>query len=136
MAFLFGKKQTVQAWAEVLEDGREKMNTEMKKPKFNNYSGPEIFLELAVRVQPQNDPPRVRVSGILGRQPLAVRAQLRHLGLRVLPLCLQALLAAPECPGAALPLGEGTRLCFRVDNRILRFKRSGDRRFRLCLGLA
>src|SRR4030095_9722487 len=56
MGFLFGKKQTVQALAEVLEDGREKMNAEMKKPKFNNYSGPEVFLELAVRVQPQNEP--------------------------------------------------------------------------------
>jgi hypothetical protein len=57
MGFLFGKKQTVLALAEVLEDGREKMNAEMKKPKFNNYSGPEVLLELAVRVQPQNDTP-------------------------------------------------------------------------------
>jgi hypothetical protein len=56
MGFLFGKRQTVQALAEVLEDGREKINAEMKKPKFNNYSGPEVFLELAVRVQPQNEP--------------------------------------------------------------------------------
>lgn len=56
MGFLFGKKQTVQALAEVLEDGREKMNTEMRKPKFNNYSGQEVFLEVAVRVQPQNEP--------------------------------------------------------------------------------
>ena len=54
---LFSKKQTVQALAEVLEDGREKMNTEMKKPKFNNYSGPEVFLDLAVRVQPQDAAP-------------------------------------------------------------------------------
>jgi hypothetical protein len=29
----------VQALAEVLEDGREIMNTEMKKPNYNNYSG-------------------------------------------------------------------------------------------------
>jgi hypothetical protein len=56
MGFLFGKKQTVYALAEVLEDGREKMNAEMKKSKFNNYSGPEVFLEVAVRVQPQNEP--------------------------------------------------------------------------------
>jgi flagella basal body P-ring formation protein FlgA len=56
MGFLFGKKQTVQALAEVLEDGREKMNAEMKKPKFNNYSGPEVLLELNVRVQPQTEP--------------------------------------------------------------------------------
>ena len=32
------------------------MNAEMKKPKFNNYSGPEVFLELAVRIQPENEP--------------------------------------------------------------------------------
>ena len=57
MSFLFGKKQSAQALAEVLEDGREKMNLEMKKPKFNNYSGPEVFLDVAVRVQPQNEPP-------------------------------------------------------------------------------
>lgn len=57
MNFLFGKKQSVQALAEVLEDGREKMNLEMKKPKFNNYSGPEVFLDVAVRVQSQNEPP-------------------------------------------------------------------------------
>ena len=56
MSFLFGKKQTAQALAEVLEDGREKMNTEMKKPRYNNYSGPEVFLDVAVRVQPDNEP--------------------------------------------------------------------------------
>jgi len=52
MGFLFGKKQTVQALAEVLVDGREMMNAEMKKPKFNNYSGPEVFLDLAVDQSP------------------------------------------------------------------------------------
>ena len=57
MNFVFGKKQTVETLAEVLEDGREKMNTEMKKPKFNNYSGAEVFLDLAVRVQPPETPP-------------------------------------------------------------------------------
>ncbi len=57
MSFLFGKKQSIQALAEVLEDGREKMNMEMKKPKFNNYSGLEVFLDVAVRVQPENEPP-------------------------------------------------------------------------------
>src|SRR5258706_15374918 len=56
MGFLFGKKQTVQALAEVLEDGREKMNAEMKKAKFNNYSGREVLLDLAIRVQAQNEP--------------------------------------------------------------------------------
>ena len=56
MGIIFGRKKTMQTLAEVLEDGREKMNMEMKKPKFNNYSGPEVFLELAVRVQPKGEP--------------------------------------------------------------------------------
>jgi len=41
------------------------MNAEMKKPKYNNYSGPEIFLYVPVRVQPDNDAPfeaKMRVS--------------------------------------------------------------------------
>ena len=57
MSFLFGKKQSVQALAEVLEDGREIMNTEMKKPKYNNYSGREVFIDVAVRVQPDHEAP-------------------------------------------------------------------------------
>jgi hypothetical protein len=57
MSFLFGKKQSVQAFAEVLEDGREIMNAEMKKPKYNNYAGREVFIEIPVRVQPDNDVP-------------------------------------------------------------------------------
>jgi hypothetical protein len=57
MSFLFGKKQSIQALAEVLEDGREIMNTEMKKPKYNNYSGREVFIDVAVRVQSDNEPP-------------------------------------------------------------------------------
>jgi hypothetical protein len=59
MSFLFGKKptQTAQALAEVLEDGREMANQEMKKPKYNNYQGPEVDLEVAVRVQPESEPP-------------------------------------------------------------------------------
>ena len=57
MSFLFGKKQSVQSLAEVLEDGREIMNAEMKKPKYNNYSGREVFIEVRVRVQPDNEAP-------------------------------------------------------------------------------
>jgi hypothetical protein len=53
---LFGKKKTVQALAEVLEDGRAIMNAEMKKPKYNEYAGAEPMLEIGVRVQPQNEP--------------------------------------------------------------------------------
>jgi hypothetical protein len=57
MSFPFRRKESVQALAEILEDGREKMNTEMKKPKFHNYSGPDVFQDVAVRVQPENEPP-------------------------------------------------------------------------------
>ena len=57
MSFLFGKKQSVRSLAEVLEDGREIMNTEMKKPKYNNYSGREVFIDVAVRVQLENEMP-------------------------------------------------------------------------------
>ena len=56
MSFLFGKKQSVQSFAEVLEDGRELMNAEMKKPKYNNYSGREVFIDVAVRVEPEYEP--------------------------------------------------------------------------------
>lgn len=55
MSFLSRKKQSVEALAEVLEDGREIMNLEMKKPKYNNYSGREVFIDVLVRVQPVND---------------------------------------------------------------------------------
>ena len=57
MNFLFGKKQSVHAMAELLEDGREIMNEEMKKPKYNNYAGREVFIDVAVRVQPENEAP-------------------------------------------------------------------------------
>jgi hypothetical protein len=59
MSFLFGRKpaQSVQALAEVLENGRDMANEEMKKPKYNDYRGPEVSLDVAVRVQPQNEPP-------------------------------------------------------------------------------
>ena len=57
MNFLFGKKQSAQAVAELIEDGRELMNKEMKKPKYNNYAGREVFIDIAVRVQPENEAP-------------------------------------------------------------------------------
>ena len=53
---LFGKKKTVQALAEVLEDGRAIMNQEMKKPKYREFAGAEPMLEIGVRVQPENEP--------------------------------------------------------------------------------
>jgi hypothetical protein len=53
---LFGKKQTVQALAELLEDGRAKMNELMAKPKYRNYEGAEPMIEVAVRVEPTTEP--------------------------------------------------------------------------------
>lgn len=57
MNFLFGKKEEIQAMAEVLEDGREVMNQEMQKAKYNSYRGAEPMLEVKVRVQPKDDAP-------------------------------------------------------------------------------
>ena len=57
MKSLFGRKQEVQALAEVLEDGRAVMNQEMKKPKYNEYRGAEPMLEIRVRVEPESEPP-------------------------------------------------------------------------------
>ncbi len=57
MNFLFGKKPVqLQAFAEVLEDGRAISAQEMKKAKYNEYSGAEPMLEIVVRVQPDNAP--------------------------------------------------------------------------------
>ena len=56
MNFLFGSKQSASALAEVIEDGRARMNEEMKKAKYNEYEGAEPVIKIAVRVQPQNDP--------------------------------------------------------------------------------
>lgn len=53
---LFGKKQTVQALAVLLEDGRAKMNELMQKPKYRNYEGAEPLIEVAVRVEPATEP--------------------------------------------------------------------------------
>ncbi len=56
MNFLFGKKPTVNAFAEILEDGRAIGNQEMKKTKYNDFSGKEPLIEILVRVQPDNEP--------------------------------------------------------------------------------
>jgi len=57
MSFLFTKKQSVQALAELLEDGRAKAEQEMHKLKYKNYRGAEPTLEITVRVQPEGEPP-------------------------------------------------------------------------------
>jgi hypothetical protein len=57
MNFLFGKKEMTSALAEVLVDGRALGNQELTKPKYRNYSGPEIKISLAVRILPENEPP-------------------------------------------------------------------------------
>jgi hypothetical protein len=51
MSFLFGKKQSVRALAEVLEDGRAIMNAEMKVSLLKAY-----LLKPGVRVRVQHDP--------------------------------------------------------------------------------
>ena len=61
MSPLFGKKQTVPAFAEVLEDGGAIFSQEMKKPGRGGYreyhQGSVPMLEIAVRVQPEGEPP-------------------------------------------------------------------------------
>ncbi len=54
---LFGKKQTVQAMAELLEDARAIVNEQLKRPKYNDYRGPEPMFEMLVRVYPSDEPP-------------------------------------------------------------------------------
>ena len=53
---LFGKKQTVQALAVLLEDGRATMNELMQQPKYRNYAGAVPMMDVAVRVEPTTEP--------------------------------------------------------------------------------
>jgi len=82
MNFLFRRKQTMQALAEVLEDGRAIASQEMKKAKYNSYQGAEPMLEIAVRVQPQNEPPfEAKMKAGLGKTFLllpGVRVQVKY----------------------------------------------------------
>ena len=55
MNFLFGKKASITALAELIEDGRAIANEEMKKPKYKDYAGAEPVIEVLVRVQPENE---------------------------------------------------------------------------------
>lgn len=57
MNFFFKKKQTMQAFAEVLEDGRAITSQEMKKLKYRREYQHEPIIEIGVRVQPENEPP-------------------------------------------------------------------------------
>ena len=57
MSPLFGKKILSQALAEVLEDGRATFNQEMQRQKYRHYAGAEPVLDIAVRVQPENEMP-------------------------------------------------------------------------------
>jgi hypothetical protein len=64
---LFGKKESLHALAEVLEDGLALSNQEMKKLKYNTYKGAEPMFEVLVRLQPGNDPPyETRMKAGLG----------------------------------------------------------------------
>jgi hypothetical protein len=56
MSFLFRKKQTVQAFAITLEDGREIANREMTKLKYHRDYQNEPMFDILVRVEPQNEP--------------------------------------------------------------------------------
>lgn len=58
---IFGKPQEVQAMAVTLENGRDVASAEMKKLKNfrdpRSFYGDHITYEIAVRVEPPNDPP-------------------------------------------------------------------------------
>ena len=54
---MFFKKKKVCCLAQVLEDGRHLADEEMKKPKYKNYQGPEVFISIKARVQPNDAPP-------------------------------------------------------------------------------
>lgn len=49
------KKKKIQLQAEVLEDGWIKADALLKK--MNNYKGAELMVDVAVRVQPENEAP-------------------------------------------------------------------------------
>ena len=57
MNFFFGKKQSVQAFAEVIEDGRAISAQELNKAKYKEYEGNVPMVEIGVRVEPLNEPP-------------------------------------------------------------------------------
>jgi len=57
MGFLFGKKETVRAMAEVLGDGRALADKELGRVKYRNeWRGKEPLIEIGVRVQPEYEP--------------------------------------------------------------------------------
>lgn len=53
---IFFKKQKVSCLAQVLEDGRQMADEEMKKSKYKNYHGSDVFILVKVRVQPDEVP--------------------------------------------------------------------------------
>jgi hypothetical protein len=57
MSFLFRKKQTVQAFAVTLEDGREIANREITELKYRREYQNEPMFDILVRVEPTNEPP-------------------------------------------------------------------------------
>ncbi len=79
---LFGKKQTVQALAELIDDGRAIMNEQLKRPKYNEYRGPEPMFEMLVRVYPKDEPPfEAKMKAGLSKSFLlkpGVRVQVRY----------------------------------------------------------
>jgi hypothetical protein len=57
VSFLFGKRETAQAYAEVIENGREKAQQKMKSFMYKDYRGSEPIFKIMVRVEPPNDYP-------------------------------------------------------------------------------
>ncbi len=82
MSPLFGKKQFTYALAELLEDGREIFNQEMKKIKYRDYRGKEPLIQILARVQPENEPPfEARIKAGIGNAILfkpGVRLRVRY----------------------------------------------------------
>ena len=56
MNFLFGKKPSQTALAEVLADAEAIANAKMASPKYKNYAGPDVMIDVPVRVLPENEP--------------------------------------------------------------------------------
>jgi hypothetical protein len=57
MSFLFGKKQSAQAMAVTLENGREIADKAMQKIRVHRDYASEPMFDIAVRVEPLNEAP-------------------------------------------------------------------------------
>jgi len=70
---LFGKKETVQALAEVLEDGRAMSEQKMSGIRYRDYEGREPKIDVGVRVMPEFEVPwEARMKAGIGASFLLV----------------------------------------------------------------